>query len=87
MAELNLIYFKELPLDQKSEFSANLSESNKIREFFLRKPNKHLSTNLEIDYEPSAIDLENKDKIENGKIEKYVLKTIKELNKKNLICS
>ena len=84
MAELNLIYFKELPLEEQNEFSANLSESNEIVEFFLRKSNKHLLTNLKIDYEPPPTDLENKNKIENEKFEKYVLRAIKELNKKKL---
>lgn len=34
MAELNLIYIKELPLDEQNEFSVNLSESNKTGEVF-----------------------------------------------------
>ena len=46
MADLNLIYFKELPSDEQNEFTANLSKSNEIGEFFLRKSNKHLLTNL-----------------------------------------
>ena len=41
MVELKLICFKELPLDEQNEFSANLSKSNEIVEVFLRKPNKH----------------------------------------------
>ena len=68
MAELNLIYFKELPLNEQNEFSASLSNSNEIGEVLLRKSNKYLLTNLKIDYEPSSIDLKNKNKIENEKI-------------------
>ena len=68
MAELHLIYFKELPLDEQIEFSANLSKSNEMGEIFLRKSKKHLLTNLKIDYEPSSINLENKDKVENKKL-------------------
>ena len=34
MAELNLIYVKELPLDEQNEFSVNLRESNKTGEVF-----------------------------------------------------
>ena len=82
MVELNLICFKELQLDEQNEFPGNLSKSKEIGEIFLRKSNKHLLTNLKIDYEPPSICLENKDKIENEKIEKYTPKAIKELNEK-----
>ena len=82
MAELNLIYFKELPLDKENEFSANLNETNEIGEAFLKKSNKHLLTSLRIDYEPPSIHLENKDSVLNEKIEKYALQVIKESNEK-----
>ena len=49
MAELNLIYIKEFPLDKQNEFTANLSKSNETGDIFLRKSNKHLLTSLKID--------------------------------------
>ena len=70
MADLNLIYFKELPLDEQNEFTANLNKSNEIGEIFLRKSNKHLLTNLKANYEPSSVNLENVDKDVNEKIKK-----------------
>ena len=82
MAELNLIYFKKLPLNEQNEFSASLSQGNEIGDIIFKKSNRHLLTNLKIDYEPSSIDLENKDKVANKKIEKYLLQAIKEANGK-----
>ena len=80
MAKLDLMYFKELPLDEEIEFSTNLSETNEIGEVFLKRSNKHLLTRLKIVYEPPSIDLENKDQVVNEKLEKYVLQSIKESN-------
>ena len=82
MAELNFIYFKKLPLNEQNEFSASLSQGNEIGEIILKKSNRHLLTNLKTDYEPLSIDLENKDKVENKKIEKYPLQVTKKANGK-----
>ena len=83
MAEITLIYYKDLPTNKENIFLANLSETNDVDKILFKKNNRHLITNLKIDSDENYIGIDKKDEA----IKSSLLDRIKDLvDKKTLRC-